>query len=224
MWKRLPSWAWIGAWLLAFLAGMVNVIGLMDARRLALTHMTGLTSRLAQGIADGNSSEIAIVASIMFSFIAGAALSGLLIQDNALHWDRRYTLALSLEGLILTASALVIKSHPLPGLCAASLACGLQNAIASNFSGSTLRTTHVSGMFTDLGISIGHYLRNIPVNRIRVRICLSTISGFALGGIASVTLFQKIGPTTLYIPATIAFALALTYQFLPQSQKNMSGD
>src|SRR6202000_2242184 len=98
------------------------------------------------------------------------------------------------------------------GFCAASFACGLQNAMASNFSGSALRTTHVSGMFTDLGLSLGHWIRRVPVDFVRVRICASTITGFAMGGIASALLLPKIGTDTLYIPAAIALALAIAYQ------------
>lgn len=214
MWTKLPPWIWIGAWILAFLAGMVNVVGLLGFQHEALTHMTGLTSRLSQGIAEGQLTDISTVAMIMASFVTGATISGLLIDDTALQWGRRYGLALCLEALFLALAAVLVRYQLTLGFCLASLACGLQNAMASSFSGSVIRTTHVSGMFTDVGISLGHWMRRAPVNRLRMRICVSTITGFAMGGVASAMLFRTLGTDTLFFAAGIALLLAIVYHEL----------
>jgi uncharacterized membrane protein YoaK (UPF0700 family) len=214
MWKRLPRWIWIGAWLLALVAGMVNVVGILGFEHETLTHMTGLTSRFAQGVVERDWHDVSIVLSIMASFVGGAMLSGLLVQDIALQWGRRYGLALFLESVLLAVATVLVKRHFAAGFCMASFACGLQNALATNFSGATLRTTHVSGMYTDLGMSIGHWLRRRPVDVVRVRICISTISGFAAGGAISAAMFPRIGLNALYIPAGIALALSVAYHLL----------
>jgi uncharacterized membrane protein YoaK (UPF0700 family) len=66
---------------------------------------------------------------------------------------------------------------------AAACATGLQNAMASAYSGAVVRTTHVSGMFTDLGIYLGHALRGLPINMKRLQLSFLVISGFLCGGI-----------------------------------------
>ena len=52
--SRLPRWVWIGAWALAFIAGMINVVGLLSFEHQAVTHLTGTTSMLGAAIAAGN--------------------------------------------------------------------------------------------------------------------------------------------------------------------------
>ena len=212
---------WIGAWVLAFIAGMVNVVGLMSFEHEALTHMTGLTSRLAQGIGEGNAADVSTVWIVMTSFVGGAALSGVLIRDSALEWGRRYGVALLIEAGMLCVAAMLINHHDVAGFSCAAFACGLQNAMASNFSGSTLRTTHVSGMFTDLGLSIGHRLRGVEVDVHRLRICVSTITGFAAGGVACVFLFKHLAAKTLFVPAGLALALAVIYQVFLRRRGNL---
>ena len=85
---------WIGAWVLAFIAGMVNVVGLMSFEHEALTHMTGLTSRLAQGIGEGNAADVSTVWIVMTSFAGGrgqALKQGVLIRDKP-RWNVGQTL------------------------------------------------------------------------------------------------------------------------------------
>jgi len=104
-----------------------------------------------------------------------------------------------------------MRSHTMLGSYFASAACGLQNAMASTYSGAVLRTTHLSGMFTDLGAALGHFLRGIPVDWIRVRLYAMLIGSFFLGGIAGSLLFATFGPATLYLPAAFTGTVAAGY-------------
>ncbi|MEZ5485853.1 MAG: DUF1275 family protein, partial [Lysobacteraceae bacterium] len=54
---RLPTWVWSGAWLLAFVAGSVNVVGLLGFEHQAITHLTGNTSLLAESVARGHAGD-----------------------------------------------------------------------------------------------------------------------------------------------------------------------
>jgi len=72
--------------------------------------------------------------------------------------------------------------------------------MGTTYSGSVVRTTHVSGMFTVLGIFIGHRLRGLPVNTRRLSLCLIIISGFLCGGIVGVYIFEKLAFATLFYP------------------------
>ncbi len=195
--SRLPRWIWLGAWLLAFIAGIVNVVGILGFEHQAVTHLTGNTSMLANAIANLDFSGMAHFGVIIGAFVIGTALSGFLIQDSVLQLGRRYGIALFLESLLLFASVPLLNRQNIFGLYAAACACGLQNAMASTYSGTVVRTTHVSGMFTDLGIFLGHRLRGLSVDTRRARLCFLVISGFLCGGILGATVFRWVGASTL---------------------------
>jgi len=81
----------------------------------------------------------------------------------------------------------------------------------STYSGPVIRTTHISGMFTDLGIFLGHSLRGLPVDLQRRRLCFLIISGFFCGGIAGAVAFHHLSYSALFIPSALTAATALAY-------------
>ena len=209
--NKLPQWVWAGTWALAFVAGIVNVVGLLGFEQRAVTHLTGNTSMLAAALATQDVAAALHIAGIIGAFMAGAVLSGFIIQDSTLRLGHRYWVALLLESLLLCMAVPLLKSSSVWGMCAAACACGLQNAMVSAYSGTVIRTTHLSGMFTDLGIFLGHFLRGLPVDARRLRMCLLIISAFLCGGIAGAGAFRTLGYATLYIPGGLIAIAALSY-------------
>jgi uncharacterized membrane protein YoaK (UPF0700 family) len=212
MFAKFPRWVWIGAWTLAFAAGFVNVLGLLGFQHEAITHLTGTASLLGAALADGNAAAALHLAASIGAFVAGCMLSGFIIQDSTLRLGRRYSVALLFESALLCGAVPLLGRGSAWGLYAAAGACGLQNAMVSTYSGAVIRTTHVSGMFTDLGIFLGHALRGLPVDRLRLRLCLIVISGFLGGGVAGATAFRGLGYPALLVPGLIAAAAALAYE------------
>lgn len=208
---KLPSWVWSGAAALAFVAGMVNVVGFLGFQHHAVTHLTGTTTMLGSALADGRGDHAIHLVLMILSFMAGATASGILIQDSTLRLGRRYGVALVIESALLCAAIPLLRTSHVAGDCLASCACGLQNAMASAYSGSVVRTTHLSGMFTDLGIYLGHFVRGIPVDQRRLRLCLIIISSFLGGGIAGGVVFRAWGYDTLLIPAAMTGTAGLGY-------------
>lgn len=222
MLSKLPSWVWSGAWTLAFVAGFVNVIGLLGFEHQAITHLTGLTSMLASATAVGDSRAITVIAAVLLSFVFGCACSGFIIQDSTLSLDHRYGLVLVIE-TALFCFAVPLLHHQNPwGMYLTGAACGLQNAMVSAYSGTVIRTTHVSGMFTDLGIFFGHWLRRIPYDSRRLRLCLVIISAFFCGGVLGALAFQRHSYNALYIPASMTGALAIAYAWFSVTKKKIS--
>jgi uncharacterized membrane protein YoaK (UPF0700 family) len=201
----------MGAWVLAFLAGMVNVVGLLGFQHQAITHLTGNSSLLAAEIAHGDRHAAGMLALLMGAFVAGAAVSGCIIQDATLRLGRRYGVALAMVSALLLAAGWLMSRGLVAGMYAAACACGLQNAMASTYSGSVVRTTHVSGMFTDVGIAIGHLARGLGVDLRRLKLCALVITGFFSGGVAGAAAFSRVGVETLYLPAAISGAVAFAY-------------
>lgn len=208
---KLDRWAWCGGALLAAIAGTVNAVGLQSYAHQAVTHVTGTASLLTLSVARAEFGAVANLVLVLSSFVAGAALSGFIIQNSALKLGRRYGVALFLESVLLLVASTLMGSHVLVGSYFASAACGLQNAMASTYSGTVLRTTHLSGMFTDCGAALGHLLRGVPVDWIRVRLYSLLIASFAIGGLIGSLLFGVLGSATLYIPAFFTGAVAVGY-------------
>lgn len=209
--SRLPPWIWTGAWLLACIAGFVNVIGLLGFERQAVTHLTGTTSMLSAAVATADWPSAMHYATVIGAFLIGTVFSGLVVQDQALQLGYRYSLALFLEAGLLAASGLLLNRHSVTGIYTAACACGLQNAMVSTYSGAVVRTTHLSGMLTDLGIFLGHTLRKIPVDPRRLRLCIVVISGFACGGVVGALAFLRLSYSALFIPAGFTALAALGY-------------
>ena len=89
------------------------------------------------------------------------------------------------------------------------MACGLQNAMSSSYCGLMIRTTHVTGIATDIGVMIGHWLRHRQIEgwklRFLVMIAFAFGSGCWLGHLAD----ARFGPSCLALPA-VAFIVAGT--------------
>ena len=208
---RLATWVWIGAAALACVAGMVNVVGYLGFEHQAITHLTGTTTLLGEAVAKRDLHAISRLAGVALAFMAGAALSGMIVQDSTLKLGRRYGVALVLESLLLFAAIPLFMQGRLAGPLLAAMACGLQNAMATTYSGAVIRTSHLSGMFTDLGIGLGHALRGMPLQKRRLLLCGLIISGFFTGAVLGALLFVRFGYAALAVPATITGSIGLGY-------------
>ena len=199
---QLPRWVWVGAGLLACVAGMVNVVGYLSFEQQAVTHLTGTTTLLGEAVAKRDLHAISRLAGVALAFMAGAALSGMIVQDSTLKLGRRYGVALVLESLLLFAAIPLFMQGRL---------AGPQNAMATTYSGAVIRTSHLSGMFTDLGIGLGHALRGMPLQKRRLLLCGLIISGFFTGAVLGALLFVRFGYAALAVPATITGSIGLGY-------------
>jgi len=81
--NQLPRWVWTGAWALAFIAGIVNVVGLLGFEHQAITHLTGTTSLLGAALGTLHGAQALHLLAVIISFAAGTALSGFISVDGA---------------------------------------------------------------------------------------------------------------------------------------------
>ncbi len=213
---RLPTWVWIGAVALSSVAGMVNVVGFLGFEHQAVSHMTGSTSQLGMAIAQGDWRAVGHLWGLLIAFSLGAMLSGLLIQADTLQLGRRYGVALAIESALLLVAIPLFEQQQIWGALAAAMACGLQNAMATTFSGAVVRTTHLSGMFTDLGIGLGHLLRGLPLQVRRLTLSGLIISGFLGGGIIGAWLFMHFRYDALLAPALLTGLAGIVYVMYQQ--------
>lgn len=220
MTARLPSWVETGGVALAFIAGSVNAVGFLGFKHQAVSHLTGTSTILGSELARGDLVTSGHLLLILLFFVLGAVASGLIIRDAHLRLGRRYGVALLIEAALLLLAMWLLNNGSDWGHYLASAACGLQNAMASTYSGAVIRTTHVSGMFTDLGIFIGQAMRGLKVDGRRVKLYLFLISGFIVGGSVGAAAYIRWSYSALALPAAIATALSLVYWLYRHQQRN----
>jgi uncharacterized membrane protein YoaK (UPF0700 family) len=208
---KLPRWVEIGGFWLAGIAGAVNAIGLLGFKHQAVSHLTGTSTLLGLSLVNLDVEESTHLFLVMLSFMLGAALSGALIDNAVLRLGRRYSVALLIEAALLLMAMVSLGRGSNSGHFFASAACGLQNGMVSTYSGATIRTTHVSGLFTDLGTMFGARLRGHPLDTRKALLYLLLIAGFICGGSIGAYSYQHLQFTALAIPAGAAVALAIVY-------------
>ncbi|HEV2271156.1 MAG TPA: YoaK family protein [Steroidobacteraceae bacterium] len=164
---------------------------------------------IALGTADG--SDAAHWALAIGAFVLGTMLSGMIVQQSTLKLGLRYGVALTLESLLLFTAIPFLDASSSVGLYLASIAMGLQNGMVSAYSGAVIRTTHVTGIFTDLGISLGHLLRGLPVDMLRLCVCIVVATTFMFGGAIGALLFERMHEHALLVPAVLTGACGLSY-------------
>ena len=216
---RLPKWIEYGAFFLTVLAGCVNAIGLLGFEHQAVSHLSGSVTQFGVGLLNFSASTWHLML-IILSFLGGAMISGVLIENTALKLGRHYGSA-----LLIAAGLLFLAMWPLlegsnSGHYFASAACGLQNALITTYSGAIVRTTHVTGVFTDLGLMLGAKLRGQPFDKRKAILFLIIIVGFVVGGVMGAVLFHAFYYLALLAPAGMALVLAILYHGLVREKVN----
>lgn len=210
--SKLPRWVEYGAFILALIAGCVNAIGLLGFEHQSISHLSGTATLLGTGLVNTSASTAFHLLLILLSFFMGASLSGFLLHGSALKLGRHYDTALLIEALLLLGSIFLLTQNLSYGHFLASAACGLQNALATTYSGAVVRTTHITGIFTDLGIMLGEKLRGEAFDKRKAILFLLIISGFIAGGVLGALLFNMLRFYALAVPAGICLVLSLWYR------------
>jgi len=197
-----------GGTLLAAIAGYANTVVLLDFR-IPISHATGNVTHLGLDALDLDVRGLALGLGAVGGFFVGAVVSGVVIGSPQLRIGRRYGVALLIEAALLAAAAALTAAKAPPAVVLAAMGCGLQNAMASSYRGLIVRTTHVTGILTDLGFGLGRAIRGQPVPPAGVGFLALLLGGFALGSALGFAAHASLGPAALLPPAA-ACALAGT--------------
>jgi len=205
--------------LLSFVAGIVNVAGFFAVHRLA-TNVTGHFAFFMDEVFKLDFWQAFVYFLYIFFFFFGSFISNFLIEIISRKSERYlYTIPASIECIILfyigvSGDDLVNKS---PNTIAFSLlfAMGLQNSLVTTISSARVRTTHLTGLFTDLGIELSQlffYSEKEQKKKLTssIKLRLTIIIFFFTGGIAGSILYSKILLRTL-IFAAATLVLGLVY-------------
>ena len=210
---------------LAFVAGAINAGGFLAVGQYT-SHMTGIVSAMADNLVLGSAGLVRVGAGALTAFVAGAACSAILInfgRRKGLHSEYAFPLLVE-AALLLLFGVLGARLANVDGLTlplAVLLLCfmmGLQNAVITKISGAEVRTTHVTGVVTDIGIELGKMLywnspalessARIQADPARLRMLTTLVASFFLGGFLGAYGFQQVGYTATIPLAMILIVLA----------------
>ena len=219
-----PAWVYLGGFALTVTAGVINAVGFLGVHHQAISHMSGTVTVVGMELARADYRVALHALAILGSFFTGCLISGALIAQSRLRLGRRYGVALALESAALFAAVYFFRSGAYLGDYLAALACGLQNAMVSSYSGSTMRTTHMTGMVTDIGIACGHFLRGSIVDWFRFRLYGVLLLGFFTGGMIGAFGYVSFGYNTLLFPASLSGITGIAYTVYRQYRRDHHGD
>lgn len=230
------------ACLLAFVAGGVNVVGFLSTEWFA-SHLSGAVTGASAALFDSNMQLAIGYAAVIFSFVCGSACAAwLMAWSQARDMRSEHGIALLTEGFLLLGLGIGAEHVVhfefmfVPGLIIAlSFLMGMQNALISKLAHASVRTTHVTGMLTDLGIELGRLGKRLLMPRRPIRdghaanlsklrmLALMAMLFFA-GGLAGSLGFKHARYLALEVPATMLLvAWALTDRWggnvTPQRQR-----
>lgn len=208
--------------ILTLVAGALNAGGFLAIGQYT-SHMTGMVSTFADQVVLRNFELAGIAAISWLAFVSGAATTALVVNYlRRAKVSNVYAVPLLIEAtLILLFGAFggTLKKHEFVDVSLAVITLcftmGLQNALITKISRAEIRTTHLTGLTTDMGIEIGKLLywnRNlegdghvaVTANRRKLRVHATLIGSFMIGGIAGALGFNYAG-----FISTVPLALAL---------------
>ena len=209
--------------LLTFSGGAVNAGGFIATGKF-VSHVTGFATLFGVDIVNNQFQTAFGVLSVPFFFLLGAIIAGVLI-DGPIHRGERpqFDWVMGLSALCLLVVIVVGEfSHSgefndslglretyflLALLC---LACGLQNGAITSSSGGSVRTTHLTGLTTDLGLGLARiFTFDLKAEKAKKEIraiCLRTgsIFSFVMGSAVGSLVFLNFGYKGFFLPAIIS--------------------
>lgn len=196
---------------LAFIAGAANAGGFIAVGQYT-SHMSGVVSALADNLSLGETGLVVAGLSSLLAFMTGAATSAIMIN-----WGRRrgaqseYALPLLLEAALLLFFGLLGANLEQDRIlfvpATVALLCfvmGLQNAMITKISKAEIRTTHMTGLVTDVGIELGKLvywnatkdapgMKAVKADRAKLALLASLLGMFFIGGITGAMGFKYVG-------------------------------
>ncbi|MBY0231125.1 MAG: DUF1275 domain-containing protein [Gemmataceae bacterium] len=219
--RHTPSWM-----MLAFAAGSVNAFAFLSCEKY-VTHLTGTVTSAGLGLLESAVFWDSII--LIVCFVAGAAASVIALQAREQRGKRPlWAWPLILVALLVAGTGVAGWAglfgpldepiRPMTILCILSFAMGLQNASVATTTGLYVRTTHLTGPASDLGVHLGSAFfaegqeRWAALKGAFLRAC--KIAGFVGGAFATLFTFTGLGYLSLLPPACLILA-ATALSFVP---------
>lgn len=204
--------------LLAFQGGYINIGGFLTIHQF-VAYITGFSAHLGIALSQHHFLQSFYFATVPAFFLFGA-FSSSLVNEKRKRMGKSpiYIHALLSMSIIFVLVAILgnldvwrpygvafngFEDFILMSLL--SFSCGMQNAMFTNYSHSIIRTTHLTGLTTDLGIGLAKYMVNKEKKEgLMIKIRMDLIFAFLVGSIAGAIIFPVIEFNSFYVPALLS--------------------
>lgn len=209
--------------MLSFNGGCINAGGFLATGRF-VSHVTGFATLFGVDITNHQVEAAIGILSVPIFFLLGAFVAGLLI-DRPIHQGKNphfdWVMGLSAFCLLLAAGGGEMLQFGSFGevvglkqsyllLVLLCLASGLQNGAITSSSGRSVRTTHLTGLTTDLGLGLARLLtfdlkqKNFQTEARANYLRIGSIFAFVIGSAVGAWIFNKVGYRGFILSGLIA--------------------
>ncbi|MFY8107305.1 MAG: YoaK family protein [Elstera sp.] len=213
---------------LAGLAGAINAAGFHAIGHYS-SHLSGTVAQFSEELVTADWSLALLAVWVVLCFIGGAATTAVMMtRQRALNLRGRYARCLIIEAILLMGIAAVdyfiaptggsLSPRVLLLWGTLSFLMGFQNAIVTQISHARIRTTHVTGMITDIGVALGQKLAHwrhpdwhIPGGFARnpLMMHVMTVTAFIGGGLIGVFGYRALNAGFLLLVAALVLGVGL---------------
>jgi len=212
--------------ILALNSGFINGCALSgvvtaDGSSQAVAAVTASWTNSAMGLASGNMAKFGFLSKVLGSFIFGSLLAGYLQPKPTqfLISTSSYGLPLLLAAAFtgLSKTFLETSTSVKLGFYLLCMANGINNSVTSTMTSNLCRTSHFTGISSDMGTFLGQILRGNTTNLFKLKVFAALAASFWTGGFLSYEFSKTYGASILYVPAAVYLLMAVGYENFAKS-------
>lgn len=94
--------------------------------------------------------------------------------------------------------------------------------MTTKYSGSVVRTTHMTGASTDIGLTLGRLCKGDYAEVWKLQLLVPLLISFLVGGVASVPAFKSLGKDALLVNVVVFFSIGLCYSIVTGRRMHIS--
>ena len=199
--------------LLSFCAGFINGCALLgfggrSSNAFSVAGVTGAYTNIAILGLSNNSIHALDHLGLILSYIAGAVIPGSFLH-NKKAWELcpEYCQCFFIGTLILIAASVIAEYKPNSSAYFFLIAgtCGLQNGMTSTFSANLIRSSHLTGTTTDIGLILGQILRGTKTSVWKLKVLIALAASFFIGSLVSYPATMHMGFSTMVVNIAVFF-------------------
>ncbi|MBD3949505.1 DUF1275 domain-containing protein [Tuanshanicoccus lijuaniae] len=199
--------------LLTMSAGFLNAAVFL-VHGVVVTHHTGTSTQMGIHFAKWTSDSLILMIGLLLAYIFGAMLSGYLFHSEKFGPKKRYGLILIYLSIgLFLVNWLNVPQHIF--LWYTSFMMGTQNGMFVFYRGMVIRTTHMTGSLTDIGLSLGRWIRGKDKKHFfKFTFLFVNWAAFVVGCIAATFASKYFVSIIFYVAASISGFCGVYYFFL----------
>ncbi|AJI74762.1 hypothetical protein BZ13_1657 [Francisella philomiragia subsp. philomiragia ATCC 25015] len=206
------SWVYLSAVLLPFNGGYINAATLISFLQNSVGYVTGNLTYAGVFLSNGEFLIFARMLILVIFFLLGTVISGLIIKSPHYNQDYSYPTNLLLQLTLVFIAILFLNSHLSYCEYILAMTMGLQNAMTTYYGSAIIRTTHMTGTTTDLGLLIAYKIKNTQIATWKLRLYIILILSFLTGSFVGALAFKIFQGNALYCSILIYSAMIVLYK------------